>query len=519
MQLALQITNWEMSDLCVEDLGISPMNVRADVMDQAHIESIAEAINSEGYSPNKALLVNKRNGELRVMAGSNRLRALRLLGKNTAPCYVFTGLTDDQEAQYSRLDNVQDERHKPEHFLDVAEAYRRLNEGEWTQPRIAEAYGESLGRVNGRIKIAGIPEIVKLLVRGQFQQLSKIAESWSHWVAENKFQHAEHFRERHFEEITKLKRRRRIIQICKEIVENKGEWKHAKIKKRAKQLQGIDDGLRIAWGVMDKGKRRELWKEVERGYHLDLVQLQELVDKLNAEYSRITLYHKSFFDMTDEEVPDESVDLIYADPPYGVSDGGITYHSGKIKSVDKGEWDKEPPEIDSWVALCYKKLKPNGSIYVSGTFHNIYEVGVSLKKHGFTIRNEIIWEKEAAAPTIVPKYYAFWHESVIFATKSDEYSFEAEQIKKYSDGKQMKDIWRLGAPRGKEKVDHSTQKPETLLVRIITASCPVSGLILDPFAGSGTTLVVAKRLLREAVGYEIEAGYVETTRARLRKEK
>lgn len=523
IQLSMEFRNWEfIADFPVDKLTISPMNLRANIDNQEHITNLAQNINKEGFSPNRGLLVNERNGDHRVVAGSNRFKAVLHLGRTAVPIYLFKSLTDEDEARLSEQDNRQDETHKPTHFLDVAEHYASLqaqDKQRWTNIAIAKAYCESENKhteVSRLITISRIPEVAKLIIRGEFAQLPKNVQSWFSTVVQTKFEHAQTlFKERHFQEITRL-RPHRIIQICVEIVEHKGDWKHSQIKRRVNELNTKDECKRIAWGILDPQERRRIWREVEQGFHQNSEELTALVEKLNAEYSQITLHAKSFLDITDEEIPNGSIDLIYVDPPYGVSDGGITYHSGEIKSVDKGEWDKTPLEIDAWVALCVKKLKDSGSIYVSGTFHNIYEVGISLKKHGLILRNEIIWQKAQAAPTIIPQYYAFWHENIIFATKGKDYFFDAEQIKKFEDGKQVKDIWRLSPPQGKERTTHPTQKPEALLERIITASCPMNGRILDPFAGSGTTLVVAKKLKREAVGYEIELEYIDIIHARLR---
>lgn len=444
---------------------------------------------------------------------------MRYLEKETVPCYVFENLTDEQEARLSQLDNDLDETHKKEHFLDVAEAYKRLESKHRNVWIAVQYYGDKKheNRVRQLLKIAEMPQLAKDIIRGDNSQkvLIFLRIENRKAFASNSQNFANYFKEGHFQEITKL-RSRRIIQICKEIVEHKGDWKHSQIKRRVNELLTIDAGKRIVWKLQDKKGRRKLWREVERGYHKNLEELQQLVDKLNAEYSQITLYNKDFFDITEDEVPDGSIDLIYVDPPYGLSGGGITYHSGKIKGVNKGEWDKKAPEIDAWVKICVKKLKPNGSIYVSGTYHNIYDVALSLRKNGLKIRNEIIWIKTVASPTIIPKYYAFWHETVLFATKGDDYFFDAEQIKKYADGKQVRDYWNIPPPQGKERVDHSTQKPLALLERIITASCPQDGIILDPFVGSGTTLVVAKKLRRKCVGYEKELEYIEIANMRIR---
>ncbi len=220
----------------------------------------------------------------------------------------------------------------------------------------------------------------------------------------------------------------------------------------------------------------------------------------------------------------ESVDLIFADPPYRLSNGGITCKAGKIALVDKGDWDKSQGfEEDykftyQWLKLCKEVLKQNGTIWISGTPHNIFQVGHALQSLGFHIMNEITWFKPNAPPNLSCRYFAHAHESIIWAKKSKDarHTFNYETMKSWNDrispaGKQMRSVWSIHLTPLEEKNNgrHPTQKPLELLRRVILSSSRQGDLVLDPFTGSGTTGVIAKKFNRKFIGVEVEKEFCD----------
>lgn len=179
----------------------------------------------------------------------------------------------------------------------------------------------------------------------------------------------------------------------------------------------------------------------------------------------------------------ESVDVIFADPPYFLSNNGITCRSGKMVSVNKAAWDmvddKEHMLANKhqfnrrWINLCKKVLKPNGTIWISGTFHNIFSIGMALEEEGFRIINNITWQKTNPPPNLACRCFTHSTETIIWACKDDKkakYFFNYALMKEINGGKQMKDVWTgsLTKPSEKKFGKHPTQKPEYLLERIIT---------------------------------------------------
>ena len=226
----------------------------------------------------------------------------------------------------------------------------------------------------------------------------------------------------------------------------------------------------------------------------------------------------------------ESVDMIFADPPYFLSNDGITCQGGKMVSVNKGSWDKlsesgtgveEKHKFNrKWIKLCKKVLKPNGTIWISGTMHNIYSVGMALEQEGFKIINNITWQKTNPPPNLACRCFTHSTETILWAQKNDKKShhfFNYELMKTLNAGKQMKDVWTgsLTKPSEKKCGKHPTQKPEYLLERIIQASTVPGDIVLDPFCGSGTTGVVANRLGRNFIGIDLSEEYLQITKKRL----
>lgn len=227
--------------------------------------------------------------------------------------------------------------------------------------------------------------------------------------------------------------------------------------------------------------------------------------------SHFSLFHGDTMQQL-QTLPDNSIDMIFADPPYFLSNGGISCKNGRMVCVDKGDWDKGgTPEYMyefnyRWLELCKTKLKDSGTIWVSGTYHNIFVVQRCLKELGYKILNYITWQKSDPAPNISCRYFTFSTELIIWARKSEKipHLFNYETIKKLNGNKQMTDVWRIPAVGLWEKTcgKHPTQKPLRLLYRIILASSNEGDTILDPFAGSCTTGIAANLLGRKFIGID-----------------
>ena len=226
-------------------------------------------------------------------------------------------------------------------------------------------------------------------------------------------------------------------------------------------------------------------------------------------------------------LPDESIDLIFADPPYNLSNGGFTCHAGRRVSVHKGNWDKSKGiEEDfqfhyNWIEACRRVLKVNGSMWISGTYHSIYACGFALQKQGWHLINDICWFKPNAAPNLACRMFTASHETLLWVRKDKKakhyFNYGLVKNKRWDNdflkkpNKQMRSVWAIGTPKNGEKRygKHPTQKPEALLERIILATSREGDIVLDPFCGSATTGVVTLRNNRKFVGIDLEQTYLD----------
>ncbi|MHA1797413.1 MAG: DNA-methyltransferase [Candidatus Helarchaeota archaeon] len=233
----------------------------------------------------------------------------------------------------------------------------------------------------------------------------------------------------------------------------------------------------------------------------------------------------------------EKFDLIFADPPYLLSNDGITCQSGKMVKVNKGEWDRSNGFVQdveftrNWLNACKRVLKKTGTIWISGTSHIIYKVGYLLQELGFKIINDIIWFKPNAPPNLSCRYFTHSHETILWAKKNnkEKHFFNYELMKFWNDSsdkiknndKQMRSVWWMPLIPQEEKQfgSHPTQKPLELLNRIISASSKKGDWVLDPFNGSGTTGIASNLLKRKYIGIEIEKKFIEVTINRFKNRK
>ena len=232
--------------------------------------------------------------------------------------------------------------------------------------------------------------------------------------------------------------------------------------------------------------------------------------------------------------PENSVDMIFADPPYMLSNDGFTCQNGKMVNVNKGTWDKSRGfENDTvfhneWISACHFALKPEGTIWVSGTYHSIYQCGYLLQKNNFHILNDIAWFKPNASPNLSCRFFTASHETILWARKGKNAKhtfnyaemkngqFPEDKLKK--ENTQMRSVWSIPTPKSGEKEHgkHPTQKPLELLKRIVLASTKDYDIVLDPFCGSGTTGVACGCLENRAfIGIEVDRGYCELAGKRL----
>lgn len=234
-----------------------------------------------------------------------------------------------------------------------------------------------------------------------------------------------------------------------------------------------------------------------------------------------------------DQLQENSVDMVFADPPYNLSNDGFTCHAGKAVSVNKGKWDKsQGVEADFefhklWIQKCKRVLKPSGTIWISGTYHSIYACGFALQLAGYRLLNDIAWYKPNASPNLSCRFFTASHETILWARKDDKashtFNYDAMRNGRFpgdvfkNDGKQMRSVWCISTPPPSEKQfgKHPTQKPVELLDRIVRASTNEGDLVLDPFMGSATTGIAAIANNRQFVGIELEQEFIDLALKRM----
>ena len=232
------------------------------------------------------------------------------------------------------------------------------------------------------------------------------------------------------------------------------------------------------------------------------------------------------------QLPENSVDMIFADPPYNLSNGGFTVHAGRMVSVNKGFWDISRGFLDDysfhyrWLEACKRVLKPHGTLWVSGTYHSIYQCGHALQSLGYHILNDISWFKPNASPNLSCRFFTASHETIIWARKEKKarHTFNYDLMKNgdWPEDKlkkpnlQMRSVWSVNPPKPEEKKygKHPTQKPLDLLKRIVLSGTNEGDVVLDPFTGSSTTGIASALNNRKFVGIDMEKDYLELSKKR-----
>ena len=235
-----------------------------------------------------------------------------------------------------------------------------------------------------------------------------------------------------------------------------------------------------------------------------------------------------------KKLPSNYVDVIFADPPYNLSNGGFTVHAGRMVSVDKGDWDKSrgfQGDYDfhlQWLAECRRILKPEGTLWVSGTYHSIYQCGNAIQSLGYHILNDVAWFKPNASPNLSCRFFTASHETLIWARKEKKakHYFNYDLMKNgdwaedfiKKPNLQMRSVWSIHPPKKWEKTfgKHPTQKPVELLRRVILASAKPGAIILDPFTGSSTTGIASKIIgNRKFIGIDTDKNFLDLSIKRL----
>lgn len=223
-----------------------------------------------------------------------------------------------------------------------------------------------------------------------------------------------------------------------------------------------------------------------------------------------------------ESMPDESIDVIVADPPYFLSNNGFSNKGGKFVSVNKGAWDKSNGNSEqfyrNFLLQAKRILKKDGTMWVFGTFHNIYLLGYLLTKNGFKILNNITWRKTNPPPNLSCRMFTHSTETILWVKKrGGKQLFNYAKMREENGNKQMKDVWSTSVTNKSEKRfgNHPTQKPLALIYRILNASTNDNFTVLDPFVGSGTTAVAARKLGIEMIGLDNNADFIKIAKQRV----
>ncbi len=261
--------------------------------------------------------------------------------------------------------------------------------------------------------------------------------------------------------------------------------------------------------------------------------LTDIQQKPYFSESNFVLYQGDALELL-KQLPENSIDMVFADPPYNLSNGGFTVHAGRMVSVNKGEWDKSngfEKDYDfhyKWMEACKRVLKPGGTLWVSGTYHSIYQCGHALQANGYHILNDISWFKPNASPNLSCRFFTASHETLIWARKDKKakHAFNYELMKNGNwpednlkkPNLQMRSVWSMGTPKPEEKKfgKHPTQKPLDLLKRIVLASTNKGDIILDPFTGSSTTGLASVMNGRKFIGIDREVEYLELSKKRFK---
>lgn len=292
----------------------------------------------------------------------------------------------------------------------------------------------------------------------------------------------------------------------------------------------VADIVRFRHTMMKKAARRTKTKKSRKV----LGRFNDGLGKIKEKIMAKPYYEKQGFVLYNDDslkilaqLPENSVDMIFADPPYNLSNGGFSVHAGKMVSVNKGEWDKSKGFKDDydfhhkWIKAVKRVLKPGGTLWVSGTYHSIYQCGHALQALDYHILNDIAWFKPNASPNLSARFFTASHETLIWARKEKKakhtFNYELSKRGNWSEdflkkpGMQMRSVWAISTPKPWEKKfgKHPTQKPHDLLKRVVLTSTNKGDVVLDPFSGSSTTGIAATLYGRKFIGIDTEVKFLD----------